>query len=152
MLDPITEYILHQDEKYISEITNIFDIAVYMRDLIKKHQASKTLVGKAKEFAGKHPTAVVSVSMALVVAAAIAASIKLYKQFISKAEKACKDKKGQEKADCMKNYKIKGKEKQIKNLKKAMTFCKETKKPDSCKKRLEKKIDEITKQINKLKK
>lgn len=83
------------------------------------------------------------------VSIASAVSYKIYKQYLTKAAKACKDKKGLAKEECMTKFKREGLKKQLNILQKGLVDCKNTKDPKLCQEKMKKKIDGIK---NKLKK
>jgi len=76
--------------------------------------------------------------------------VKLYKAFISKAERACKGKSGTEKASCLKAYKIKGYQAQMNSLQKGMTSCAKSKDPAKCKKITGQKLVAVKAKLSKL--
>jgi hypothetical protein len=76
-------------------------------------------------------------------------SYKLYKRFMSKAAKACQDKKGKVKTICMNQYQIKGLEASKKPLADGVRSCSKAKDVQSCKVKFNKKINTIDKKITK---
>lgn len=88
----------------------------------------------------------------LVVATALGvAAWKLYKKYISKAEKACKGKSGREKTNCIEKYKLEGLQKAKAALKSKMKECDKSKQPKKCKYELVKRINKFDKKIEKSK-
>ena len=75
---------------------------------------------------------------------------KLYKRFLTKAARACKGKSGTEKTLCMKEYRIKALEMQIKELQKAKKYCAKSKNPVKCKHLLDSKIYKLRMKIQKI--
>lgn len=73
------------------------------------------------------------------------AAYKVYKNFFSKAAKACAGKKGAEKDACMQSYKVKAKQAQAKVLMNGMTACKKSKDPAKCKAAIQAKIAKLKK-------
>jgi len=65
----------------------------------------------------------------------------VYKDYLSKAARACKDKRGKEKAICMKEFKKKAQAAKIQALQAGMSKCAKTKDPTSCKSKLQGKIN-----------
>jgi len=102
----------------------------------------------------KDTSSLSSVAISALIASAIAASVLLYKRFLSKAAKACKDKKGSDKTNCMRKFKITGYQQAIKSLKQSLLKCSNTKDPSLCKSKIENKIKnyefKIKKETNKL--
>jgi len=92
-------------------------------------------------------------TIAGVVLAAIIVSVgyKIYKNFLSKAAKACKGKKGEDKSKCMKVYKGKALTEEIKAMTSLMKECSKTKHPDKCRRKIQNKINEKKKKIQVLK-
>jgi len=84
------------------------------------------------------------------VAAATAISYGVYKDYLSKAAKACKGKSGLEKQECMVKYKKKALQKRIEVLKKGLIDCKKTNKPDKCKKKVQDQINREKKKLGEL--
>jgi len=87
----------------------------------------------------------------LIVAVLLYASYKLYKNFLSKAARACKGKSGADKKICMNMFKIKALQTQIRDLQQASKTCSSTSNIAKCKKLLSKKIDKLNKKIENLK-
>ena len=77
---------------------------------------------------------------AVAAAALIAASVLVYKRFMSKAARSCKGS-GAEKTACMRRFKIDAKKKQIGILTSSMPKCKNTKNPEKCTNKIKTKIN-----------
>ncbi len=78
---------------------------------------------------------------ASVFAAGIATvAYKVYKRFLSKAARSCKDYAGVKKINCMSKYKKKAQQEKIKFLQKGLAKCSSNKTPDKCKDKLQSKI------------
>lgn len=90
------------------------------------------------------------VQIAAITALAVAAGSAAYSKYFSDAAKACSDKKGMDKKICIKGYKLKGMSAKISALRKEMSKCNQTLKPDKCRKTFQKYIKNIEKQIIKL--
>ena len=85
----------------------------------------------------------------IILAAIIAtAAYKVYKGYLSKAAKACKEKKGEDKSKCMKDYKEKAIREEIKALQSLMKECSKSKDAPKCKKKIQ---NQIIKKKKKLK-
>jgi len=76
-----------------------------------------------------------------IVAAVVTASYAIYKRFLSKAAKACKEKGGLEKTNCMVKYKKQAQAARIKELQAGMSRCEKSKDPSTCKLKLQKRIN-----------
>ncbi len=85
----------------------------------------------------------------ILVAAIIGASIVLYKQYMTKAARACKGK--VDKSRCMVQYKMKAYAEQIKKLKTDSGLCKKDKNPTKCSNKIKGKINSINQKIQKQK-
>ena len=94
----------------------------------------------------------VLVAAGIASAVLIAMSIKLYKRYITKTGKACRDyTSGSFKYKiCSNNVKIAGRQKQIDLLTNKSTQCKDTKDPSKCKAKIQKHIASIKDKIKKL--
>lgn len=73
------------------------------------------------------------------------AAYKLYKNYFSKAAKACAGKKGAEKDACMQAHRMKAKQAQAKVLMRGMSACKNSKDPAKCKAAIQAKIAKLKK-------
>lgn len=87
-----------------------------------------------------------------VIAAATAASVYAYKNYLSAAARACKDKKGKEKADCMRKFKVEGLKAKLGVLRSALKKCDMADDPVTCKEKFNDKIKAVEIQIDKLSK
>lgn len=87
---------------------------------------------------------------AFVAAQVILLALQIYNLYLTKAARACKGNKF--KLACMNEYKIKGMEKTISVLKSSLSKCKNTDKPDECKNKINKKIDQLEKRKDRLQK
>ena len=75
-----------------------------------------------------------------IILATLAVSILIYKRYLSKGAKACAGRKGVEKGNCLKRFKITGYEQSIKMLRGRIGICSKSKKPNVCKAKLQSKI------------
>ncbi len=82
----------------------------------------------------------VPVAAAVVAALVIMLARKAYKAYFTKAARACKGTKGQEKNDCIKKFKIDAIKAQIGVLGQAKSACKAAKSPDKCTAKIDQKI------------
>jgi hypothetical protein len=74
-------------------------------------------------------------------ALAITLAAKVYKNYLSKAARACKGKKGPDKQQCMRKAKIEAQKQKVMSLTKAQgTVCKKNKNPEKCVAKLKLKI------------
>jgi hypothetical protein len=74
-------------------------------------------------------------------ALAITLAAKVYKNYLSKAARACKGKKGLDKQQCMRKAKIEAQKQKVMSLTKAQgTVCKKNKNPEKCVSKLKLKI------------
>jgi len=74
----------------------------------------------------------------------ITASYKVYKNYFSKAAKACKGKTASEKEACMNNYRADAYKMQQASLKKSLSMASKTNNPNSFKKKIEIRIQKLT--------
>jgi hypothetical protein len=77
------------------------------------------------------------------------ASYKIYKNYLTKAARACSEKSGQEKKMCMKEFEIDGLTAQMTDLRRGLSACTKTKNPDKCREALNKKIGGIREKLDK---
>lgn len=75
---------------------------------------------------------------------------RIYKNRKNKALQACKDKPGEAKKLCIKNFEKKALKDQINGLKAAKAMCKSSKNPDKCVAALDKKIEKLNKKMAKV--
>jgi len=85
----------------------------------------------------KSKEAIAAGAMALLI---IAIGVLVYRKFMSKASKACKNYKGDEKNECLKKYREKAKQLKIQTLVKNRKACSKTKNPQKCVEKINKKI------------
>jgi len=81
---------------------------------------------------------------------ATAISYKVYKQYLTKAAKACKGNRGIEKEVCMIKHKKKATQKKIEVLKKAVKDCEKTNNVGKCKKKVQDQINREKKKLGDL--
>lgn len=92
----------------------------------------------------------VPVAAAVVAALVIMLSRKAYKAYFTKAARACKGTKGEQKNECIKKYKVDAIKAQIGVLGKAKTACKSAKNPDQCSAKIDQNIQKKQVEIQKL--
>lgn len=100
---------------------------------------------------GKLSTAIAGMGVAALVALMVYASYKIYKNFLSKAAKACADKEGTEKKMCMKEYEIQGINAQLADMRKGLSACAKSKDPEKCREALNKKMLKVKEKLDKAK-
>jgi len=88
------------------------------------------------------------IAVGVVVAAALYAAYRIYKNYFSKAAKACKGKTGIEREKCLKQFKINAAKLQITQLKSHYNDCNKTNNPVSCKEKIRKRILKLEKAMN----
>ena len=80
------------------------------------------------------------VAVAALIALVLAASYKVYRDYLSKAAKACKGKQGADKRNCMSEFKKKARKAKVMAMQKNISKCSRTKNPSECKRKLQAKI------------
>jgi hypothetical protein len=78
------------------------------------------------------------------------ALIAIYKKYLSKAARFCRQKPPEERPPCITRYQIDGRKAQLQKLKDVARECNKDKKPNDCKKKILKKAQSINKQVQKL--
>jgi hypothetical protein len=116
-------------ESVIDEYSNSF---AHNYDDYGRQIGKMQLTGKGKVAA--------SIAAATVAAAAVAGAYKIYKNYFSKAARACKGKEGDAKQACMKKFKADAVKAEISALKSGMSKCAKSKDPAKCKAAIQKKI------------
>lgn len=86
-----------------------------------------------KKWAKKNPDKTKKIGAGILAAIAIYAGYKIYKRFLSKAAKSCKDLSGAEKTTCINKFKKQALEGQEKELKKGLSACSKSSNPAKCK-------------------
>jgi len=81
---------------------------------------------------------------------AINFTFRTYKEYLTKAGRACTDLTERERSICMLEYKIKGREKQIHQLKMLQRTCTKHKKAQMCRSRFAKEIQDVKKEIHRM--
>lgn len=82
-----------------------------------------------------------TLAAAALVAAVSAIAYKTYKNYFSKAAKACKGKEGLAKKNCIAKFKKDAQKAKLADMQKGISFCAKTKDPESCKHKLQGKIN-----------
>ena len=91
--------------------------------------------------------AVGGLAAATVAALIITVSYRIYKRFLSKAARACKNLGGEAKTSCMNKYKMQSKRTHIAQLQKGRSICSKSKKPGKCTASIDKKIRKLKVQL-----
>lgn len=142
-LDPITEYMLQEFEigytgKYAARTAD------FIRTQMNKdpNQLSFLRMKRGEVLVAGTAAAAVLIGM----------SIKLYKQYLTKTGKYCRDyKTGSFRyKQCATDVKIIARNKQLALLNSKKNQCKDTKDPSKCKSKIDKHISKVKQQINKL--
>lgn len=76
---------------------------------------------------------------------------KIYKKYLNKAARFCKNKKGKELTNCVNKFKIDGLEKEVHLLKNREKLCSQTKNPKECSDKVKNRIYKRLKKISTLK-
>lgn len=116
-------------------------------------QALTRMVMKTGEASYKAGKTQGMITVAGIAAAALAVTLaaKVYKNYLSKAARACKGKKGPEKQQCMRKAKMNARKEKITSLTKAQGICSKTKNPGQCVAKLKLKIAKEKAKIKKIK-
>jgi len=140
-------------ERDIKRTSNsLFNSNSSLRDLKANIQWKKIAIQKTREnpgLLGNIPILYTIIGATAIIAAIGYASYKLYKRFMSKAAKACQDKKGKTKTICMNQYQLKGLEASKKPFTDGIKNCSKAKDTQICKAKFNKKINAINKRITK---
>jgi hypothetical protein len=115
------------EEELIEELEGVFS----------PQEIEEGVVGLALKYSGVGE----KMTTAAIVAAAVSAAVLAYRRFLSKAAKACKEKSGGAKSECMRSYKIKAHSEKIKTLTASKPKCKQSSDPEFCQAKIEKKIN-----------
>jgi len=95
-------------------------------------------------------TALIIVGATAGVVNAINLTYRTYKEYLTKAGRACSELTERERAICMLHYKIEGKEKQLSQLQKLVEKCKQNKHVQKCKIKLAQEIQKIKNEIKRM--
>lgn len=82
---------------------------------------------------------------------AINFTYRTYKEYLTKAGRACDDLTERERSICMLEHKIKGKQRQLQQLSKLATQCTKNKNVQKCKMRIAKEIQQVKNDIKRMK-
>lgn len=74
----------------------------------------------------------------------------IYQNLLSRAQKACEGKVGQEKKECLRNFKIGALKAQIQALEKGKVKCKKSKDPKACVSKINEKIKKVKVKLSKI--
>lgn len=75
---------------------------------------------------------------------------KTYKDYLSKAARACDTMTGRDKSLCMTKYKMEGIRNYIQQLQKSLTKCEEAKYPEKCREKIKERIQKLEEKHKKL--
>jgi hypothetical protein len=142
MIDPITEYILEQqDGNILTE--DLYKLASFFKDV--------PLVGNyARQYTVGHDISQVgTIAAGALVAVMAALAYKVYKNHFTMAAKSCKAYKGQTKQSCMKKFKEDSIKLQIQAYQKMLSKCKFSKEAEKCHNLAKNKIDKLKAKIGK---
>jgi len=84
---------------------------------------------------------------AAIIAAILALGYKIYKDYISKAGKACRDYSGDKKKDCIIRFKQQALRARISGLTQAKAKCKTAKKPEKCNRKIDEEIAKLKRKL-----
>ena len=130
--------------------TGIQLIGLAVMKWYKKHKYAG-VSGKIK-YIKDNPMEILAVAaVGVVIAGIITSGTIVYKRYLSKAGRSCKGKSGKERSNCMKQYKINGREAQIKQLRSGLSACSKSKNPSKCKSKVSAKIKKVEDKIKKMK-
>lgn len=123
------------------------DLRALLRASKKAGETSGERIGKS---IGREQGALMTIGVIGIVAAFTAASVFVYKQYMSKAAKACKG--SDNKKLCMAEYKVKALKAKAKTLaKNATVHCKKSKNPEKCYALTKQKLHKIQMSLKKIK-
>ena len=88
------------------------------------------------------------IMLVLSVGGLLMTAYRLYKDYLTKAARACANLDPKEKRLCMLKYKIDGKRKQLVTLTSLLSKCRQTKNPDECLNKLRQKIEVCKQQLD----
>jgi len=88
------------------------------------------------------------VALVLSVGGLLMTAYRLYKDYLTRAARACANLDPKEKRLCMLRFKIDGKRRQLTALTSLLSKCRQTKKPDECVDKLRQKIETCRQQVD----
>jgi len=86
--------------------------------------------------------------LVLSVSGLLMTAYRLYKDYLTRAARACANLDPKEKRLCMLRFKIDGKRRQLAALRSLLTKCRQTRKPDECVDKLRQKIETCRQQLD----
>jgi tetrahydromethanopterin S-methyltransferase subunit F len=117
----------------------------------KRAYKAGMIAGDAKAIkAGVSGSSFKGLATAMVAAAVITIAYQGYKRFLSKAARACKHKKGDDKTSCMNRYRQDAMKKQVSDLEKGFISCNKTMEVYDCKDKIKAKIRKIKTKLGEL--
>jgi hypothetical protein len=154
---PVLEFLVNNDRINLSE-QGTSAKQIFMKNLKdtwekigREYGANKSAISNVINFF-KTNKGVHYAGAAVVVALATFASYRIYRNYLTKAAKACKNFTGPEKNNCMLKFKIEAAKQQLDSLKMALSACDSSQDPEKCKKTIELKIKKLGDKISKLSK
>jgi len=108
-----------------------------------RQQVSKELFPEAHKAMADQASANTQVNVLTVIAVVSAvsfAAVQIYKRYFSEAAKSCKSKSGEERTDCINNYKRKGTTAYNQVIRNGISKCDKSKDPKKCKQLLKDKM------------
>lgn len=178
MIDPITEYLLQEQEQkeFNSLIESIWDAPKLFGDISSKKfginwrvfnlatvnmkkfkQQVQDIVDQASKKAheagyskGHQSGMFKGLASAALAAAVIAIAYQVYKRYISKAAKACSKYKGAEKTSCMNRYRRESMKEQIKELEMGYPLCDKTNDVYGCRYKIKSKLRKLKTKLGEL--
>jgi hypothetical protein len=148
MINPLPEYLdMIQEDKYDTFRKGVKDFGS-MGSKPYPHSFEDTITRMSIEYLGYTPKQILTTAAAA--AAIIIISYKIYKHYMTKAAKACKGHKGEDKKVCMDKYKKDALKKRLNALMKGYAKCPKSKNPITCKSKIEKEIKKIKDRLEKL--
>jgi hypothetical protein len=125
--------IIKEDEE-LNRITG--QIMKNKHDQIDRMATSNSKLAKSNSIYKK-------VAIGVVIAAALYASYKIYKNYLSKAARSCKGKSGLDKQNCMAKFKSGAAKAQISQLKTSTNLCNKSNNPQLCREKILAKIKKL---------
>lgn len=125
------------------------------KSMLSKYVAARGAISQAiktgKEFVQQNQKeAALGLAAATVAGIAAVVASKIVKKYLTKAARACKDKKGLEKTTCIQKFKVDAVKDQMKVLDDYKKYCQATKDPKKCEKKIEKKKTALKKKAQKV--
>ena len=123
--------------KFNQHVKNVTNQAVKQAQTVSQNQSSSSGVFKG-------------LAAAALATAIVAVAYQVYKRYMSKAAKACKDYSSQEKTSCMNRYRIDSLKRQIKELEIGYPLCDKTNDVYDCRYKIKNKIRKLKTKLGEL--